>query len=110
MLRPQDEYIANFVREVNRGRIIQVDAVMMPFQLGHKVGGSTLASGTSLEEATHKLCQWPDADVAVTGANGERLGVVNLRRVVEAMVSFQNNHGLECSQGLNDCDAQAVTS
>ncbi|MGK0149657.1 quaternary amine ABC transporter ATP-binding protein [Pseudomonas putida] len=110
VLRPQDEYIANFVREVNRGRIIQVDAVMTPFQLGHKVGDATLASGTSLEEAAHKLCQWPDADVAVTGGNGERLGVVNLRRVVEAMVSFQNSKPLQGAQGATGCNAQVATS
>ena len=29
VLRPADDYIANFVKEVNRGRVIHVEAVML---------------------------------------------------------------------------------
>lgn len=109
VLRPQDEYIANFVREVNRGRVVQVDAVMTPFQLGHKVSGPTIVSGTSLEEAAQLLCRWPDGEVAVTGANGERLGVINLRQVVEAMVCFQNQPLNSQVGGSSAAGAQAVS-
>ncbi|SFY44303.1 glycine betaine/proline transport system ATP-binding protein [Paracoccus pantotrophus] len=30
VLRPADAYIKNFVSEVNRGRVVRVDAVMQP--------------------------------------------------------------------------------
>lgn len=87
VLRPHNEYVANFVREVNRARIVQVDAIMSPFQPGHKINGATVASGTSLEDAIKVLCHRPESDVVVTNANGDRLGVVNLRQIVGAMVT-----------------------
>jgi glycine betaine/proline transport system ATP-binding protein len=34
VLRPADEYISSFVREVNRGRVISVDMVMTPLSRG----------------------------------------------------------------------------
>ncbi|MGO7631693.1 proline/glycine betaine ABC transporter ATP-binding protein, partial [Rhizobium ruizarguesonis] len=55
VLRPADAYIANVVKEVNRGRVIQVDAVMTPLHAGAAQGGWTIASGAAVEEAVRMV-------------------------------------------------------
>ncbi|EJZ18941.1 glycine betaine/L-proline ABC transporter ATP-binding protein, partial [Rhizobium sp. Pop5] len=55
VLRPADDYIANFVKEVNRGRVIHVEAVMTPLHAGAAPVGLAIAAGTTVEEAVRML-------------------------------------------------------
>ncbi|MGR8964681.1 quaternary amine ABC transporter ATP-binding protein (plasmid) [Rhizobium leguminosarum] len=89
VLRPADAYIANFVKEVNRGRVIQVDAVMTPLHSGAAPGGLTIASGTTVEEAVRMLASAPDDDARVFSPSGEALGLVTFRQLAGAMVNSQ---------------------
>ncbi|QFY63556.1 glycine betaine/L-proline ABC transporter ATP-binding protein (plasmid) [Rhizobium grahamii] len=87
VLRPADEYIANFVREVNRGRVIQVDAVMAPLTPGFQANGTTVACGTTIEDAIRVLAMAPAVDVAVTDESGQPIGLLNLQRLASAVVA-----------------------
>ncbi len=87
VLRPADEYIANFVREVNRGRVIHVDAVMAPLTPGFQMNGTTVACGTTIEEAIRVLAKTPAVDVAVTDQSGQPIGLLNLQRLASAVVA-----------------------
>ena len=87
VLRPADEYIANFVKEVNRGRVLNVEAVMLPLRAGAAANGATLKAGTTVEEAVRTLALAPEGDVTVVSASGKPLGVVTFRRLAEAMVN-----------------------
>ncbi|NQD54266.1 glycine betaine/L-proline ABC transporter ATP-binding protein [Pseudomonas sp. CM25] len=87
VLRPADEYVANFVKEVNRGRVLHVEAVMVPLRAGAASSGVTIAVGTTVEEAVRMLVAAPDGDVTVVSPNGKPLGVVTFRRLAEAMVN-----------------------
>ncbi|KRB51294.1 proline/glycine betaine ABC transporter ATP-binding protein [Rhizobium sp. Root708] len=87
VLRPADEYIANFVREVNRGRVIQVDAVMAPMTPGFQVNGTTVACGTTIEDAIRVLAKTPAVDVAVIDQSGKPIGLLNLQRLASAVVA-----------------------
>ena len=86
VLKPADEYIANFVKEVNRGRVLQVEAVMSPLQPG-MANGATIAAGTTVEEAVRTLALAPDGDVTVISGAGKPMGTVSLRRLAQAMVN-----------------------
>lgn len=99
VLRPADEYVANFVKEVNRGRVLHVEAVMLPLRAGAMPVGATIAAGTTVEEAVRMLVSAPDGDVTVISPSGKPLGVVTFRRLAEAMVNAQElpnlrSHGL----------------
>lgn len=87
VLRPADDYVASFVKEVNRGRVIHVDAVMTPLPRGTPVSGPSVAVGTTIEEAIRKLAGAPELDLAVVRPDGKAVGTVNLRRLAAAMVS-----------------------
>ena len=87
VLRPADEYIANFVKEVNRGRVIHVDAVMSPPRPGHSPNGATVPSGTSVEDAIRLVAHDPDADLAIVGLDGSYIGNVTLRQLAGALVT-----------------------
>lgn len=87
VLHPADEYVANFVKEVNRGRVVHVEAVMRPMRAGMASTGARIAAGSTVEEAMRLLTSAPDSDVVVTSAAGEALGLVNLRELAGAMVN-----------------------
>lgn len=87
VLRPADEYIANFVKEVNRGRVIHVDAVMTPVAANHAVNGATVFSGSSIDDAMKLLAHGSASDVTITDPAGKPLGTVDLKRLAAAVVS-----------------------
>ena len=89
VLRPADDYVANFVKEVNRGRVVRVEAVMTPMQDGAKPEGLKIAAGATVEEAMRMLAFAQHGALVVTGSSGEAVGVVNLRQLAGAMVSAQ---------------------
>ena len=89
VLRPADDYVANFVKEVNRGRVVHVEAVMSPLAAG-AAGGPAIAAGITIEEAVRMLASAPDGDITVVDASGKPVGAVTFRQLASAMV---NTHG-----------------
>ena len=87
MLRPADEYVANFVKEVNRGRVVEVSAVMSPLRPGAAVSSFTVDASTTIEEAIRLLALAPDGDVTVVGQGSRPVGVVTFRQLAAAMVN-----------------------
>lgn len=88
VLRPADDYVSNFVKQVNRGRVVHVEAVMSPLTSGYVVNGATLTAGTTIEEAIREIAHHPDSDVAVVSQTGQPLGLVNLRQLAGALVTL----------------------
>jgi glycine betaine/proline transport system ATP-binding protein len=87
VLRPADEYVASFVKEVNRGRVIHVEAVMSPLRTTAVPGGPAIAAGLTIEEAVRTLASEPEGDVSVLDATGKPLGTVTIRQLATAMVN-----------------------
>lgn len=87
VLRPADEYVASFVKEVNRGRVIHVEAVMSPLRTTAVPGGPAIAAGLTIEEAVRTLASEPEGDVSVLDATGKPLGTVTFRQLATAMVN-----------------------
>ena len=90
VLRPADDYVANFVKEVNRGRVVHVEAVMTPMRHGAGPGGPTIKAGTTVEEAVRMLATAADGDVTVVAPSGEPIGLVTFRQLACAMVNSVN--------------------
>ena len=85
VLRPADEYISSFVREVNRGRVISVDMVMTP--LSGEPQGMPIKSGTVLEVAAKKMTDSNASFAHVTDSDGKPIGALDIQEVISAMVT-----------------------
>jgi glycine betaine/proline transport system ATP-binding protein len=87
VMSPADDYIANFVKEVNRGRVISVEAIMRPFV--RVKAGATLAvtMGTSLESAVKRLVEAGLDELVVTDSQGQPVGQLALKSIIATMVT-----------------------
>ncbi|MEZ5647309.1 MAG: glycine betaine/L-proline ABC transporter ATP-binding protein [Burkholderiaceae bacterium] len=83
VLKPADDYIASFVRDVNRGRVIRCRTLMTE---GAPVQGPSVDPGLVIEEAA-RLLNAENCDVAnVVNAKGRHLGVLGMSDIIGAMV------------------------
>lgn len=87
VLRPADSYIANFVKEVNRGRVIRVDAVMSPVPFGYPVNGATVVADSTIEDAMKILAHRDSNNLVVVNSAGASVGTVDLKRLASAVVT-----------------------
>jgi glycine betaine/proline transport system ATP-binding protein len=87
VLRPADDYIANFVKEVNRGRVIHVDAVMAPLGPDLPVNGATVQVGSTIEDAIRVLAHGEVKYLLVVDKSGNPAGTVDLQRLASAVVT-----------------------
>ncbi|WP_102957849.1 quaternary amine ABC transporter ATP-binding protein [Mangrovicella endophytica] len=86
LLRPADAYIANFVKEVNRGRVIEVRSVMTPLAEG-PLASDAIPADTTLEAAAEAINRGDADAIDVVDADGRRIGRISLRQIVAAMVT-----------------------
>ncbi len=85
VLKPADSYIADFVKEVNRGRVILVDTIM---EAG--ANGATpvsIPSGSRLEDVAKLLSDSGQEAANVVDEKGASIGAVSLKSTIEAMVT-----------------------
>jgi glycine betaine/proline transport system ATP-binding protein len=87
VLRPANYYIFDFVREVNRGRVIEVDSVMTPVEDRARAFGVTVPAGSVLEIAMKTLSEANANLAGVVDAAGGVIGSITLDQVVKAMIT-----------------------
>jgi glycine betaine/proline transport system ATP-binding protein len=87
VLKPADDYIANFVKEVNRGRVIRLDAVMAPVNSGSQPASVRAHADTTLDEAATMLTKAGQNELSVVNGDGEQIGRLDLQRIISAMVT-----------------------
>jgi len=87
VLNPADEYISNFVQEVNRGRVILAKTIMQPLESPDDAMGPSVDENSYLEEAAKKMSE-AGSDVAhVADAEGRPLGILTISSVMSAIVT-----------------------
>ncbi|MEE9389151.1 MAG: glycine betaine/L-proline ABC transporter ATP-binding protein [Paracoccaceae bacterium] len=84
VLKPADAYISDFVKEVNRGRVIKVDTIM-----GAAASKTTLKipSGSTLETAAKKMSDSNKKSAQITDDAGASIGEITMISVINAMVT-----------------------
>lgn len=85
VLSPADDYITAFVKEVNRGRVVNVETIMRP--LSGNPEGLPLAAGTVLEAAARTMTGAQISIAHVVDANGRPIGAIDLQMIISAMVT-----------------------
>ena len=92
LLNPADDYIERFVKDVNRGRFLKVDAVMDRAENVDVGSRPQISSGTTLEVAARELTNSVADAAVVTDHAGKPLGLITLRKITAALSSTAEAH------------------
>ncbi|WP_349974958.1 glycine betaine/L-proline ABC transporter ATP-binding protein [Pseudomonas sp. WHRI 8519] len=87
VLRPADEYVENFVRQVNRGKVVSVESVMKPVKPSVQLSERMIKAEMTIEEAIQLVGSAPDVDFTVVNAAGQPVGYTNLGQLAGALVN-----------------------
>lgn len=85
LLRPADDYIQRFVKDVNRGRFIKVDAIMDEDCPAERPSLPRLNKSTTLEAAAKILTNSKYDEAVVANDVGKSVGLVSLRQITAAL-------------------------
>ena len=85
VLNPADEYITAFVKEVNRGRVVNVETIMAP--LSGNPEGMPIVKGTVLEMAARAMTSANQTLAHVVDEAGRPIGAVSLSAIIASMVT-----------------------
>jgi glycine betaine/proline transport system ATP-binding protein len=86
VLKPADQYIANFVHEVNRGRVILVETIMATAAKTDPKAIS-IKQGTYLEEAAKLMTEASVMSATITGDDNKPLGTLSMQALIASMVT-----------------------
>ena len=89
VLTPADDYVASFVKEVNRGRLILVESVMpaLPAGSGPTDGLPRVAAGEPIEVASKVMSDAGAAQAVACCEAGKPVGFVTMRDVITTMTT-----------------------
>lgn len=86
VLRPADEYVSKFVKEVNRGRVVRVEAIMTPACGDNRPPSAAVSVDATIEEALRAAAIIPEDEISVIDGSGRPVGTVNLRQLTAALL------------------------
>ena len=96
VLEPADEYIQNFVKDVNRARVVRADSVMTP---GADSSTSLeVSANDNLEVVARVMSNAKSSKVNVLADDGQVLGHLTLEATVAAIVKQDTRHTTEGSE------------
>ena len=81
VMRPADDYVAEFIKDINRGRVIEVASIM---EAEYANGAPKVDAGTVLDDALQLLIG-TGAQIASVTRNGKSVGSVRLERIASAL-------------------------
>ncbi len=87
VLEPSDDYVQDFVKNINRGRVIKVGSIMSSLNGQQLPLG--LAQDMVLEDALVMLTQEKAKSAHVVDVSGDPVGIIELDEVVQAMATPQ---------------------
>jgi glycine betaine/proline transport system ATP-binding protein len=88
VLKPSDDYISNFTKNINRGRVIRVGSIMEPTQARAPEPAAkdcSVPSEMLLEEALPVVVASPNDKAAVVDLKGKTVGAISVGRMVHAL-------------------------
>jgi glycine betaine/proline transport system ATP-binding protein len=89
VLIPADDYVADFVKDINRGKVIKVETIMRP--AANEIEGPAVDSDMLLEDVA-RIMTGEDAGWArVVGTSGAVIGAVSTADVMGSMVRLADD-------------------
>lgn len=81
VLRPIDEYVSDFIMDINRGRVLKVGSLM---EAGKKGGTVEIDFDMALEDAMQKMKEEPSKPASVM-KDGKAVGALEMRALIDAI-------------------------
>lgn len=91
LLHPEDDYIVDFISDINRARVLRVRSIMEPVSGGEVKG--EVDQETTLEQIIALSEGNTDAAYHVTNGSGAPIGEVHMNRLVQALVPTSASDG-----------------
>jgi glycine betaine/proline transport system ATP-binding protein len=88
ILRPADAYIADFIKDINRSRVLKVSSIM---KKETRMLGPKVSSNTAIEEALQVMVSSDKGVVSVIDKKGETIGKVSLENAITAIARPDRN-------------------
>ena len=82
ILHPADDYIFDFIKDINRGRVIESRSFMIP---GKGVDGPSLPHELVLEEGLQVVGATQFNQANVVDADGKVIGSISLKQIIDAI-------------------------
>ena len=99
VLRPADDYITEFVRDINRGRVIRVGSIMDPLDPDQEEPPECCSADMSLENALPLVTALPHERAGVVDAAGKPVGAISMERLVGALAGDRSPAGRQRADG-----------
>ena len=84
LLGPKDKYISNFIKDINRGRMLKVSSIM---RKNTSIKDPKILDNISIEDAIPILASTSEGLAAVVNKNGNIIGKVSLDSAISALSS-----------------------
>jgi len=82
IMRPADDYISDFIKDINRGRVLEVRSIM---EKVNRATGPKMGIKTPLEDALQQLVSAGKDSGAVVGDDGKTIGKITMANAIAAM-------------------------
>ena len=87
IMSPADDYISDFIKDVNRGKVIRIESIITK----GSCGGPNLISSLTLENALKQLSQSKTKECNVIDEEGKKIGKVSLDSAIDALLKTSKN-------------------
>ncbi len=87
VLRPADDYVAEFTRNVARAKVLAASSIMQPLPGDAPLGGwpASVEAGAKVADIANLVSRQP-GPIAVIGATGEAVGLLHRQDVIDVMM------------------------
>ena len=90
IMRPADNYISDFIKDINRGRVIEVRSVMTA---ASRATGPKLTEDTPIEDALQMLSSAGKESGTVIDGDGKTIGKIEMNNAIAAMARPERDKG-----------------
>jgi len=83
IMNPADEYVSDFIKDINRARVIQAKSIMTPTNT--KSSGATVKEEMVLEDILQIMSDAPSKPVTIENSKGKITGKIEMVNLIEGM-------------------------
>lgn len=83
LMKPADSYVANFMKDINRARVLRVRAIMKPFEPDDQ--GPLVKGSTTIEEALQIFAETEGDRLIITDRKGNKVGRLTVEDLIRGM-------------------------
>jgi glycine betaine/proline transport system ATP-binding protein len=83
IMKPADDYVADFIKDINRARVIQAKSIMTP--TNSKSTGPVVQENMVLEDILQIMSESPSKPVTIEDTEGKITGKIEMANLIEGM-------------------------